>query len=223
MQRQTCDTDTEQRTDAGPARVGEAEAQTDARPALDGRDVPLAADFGIVVGYSKVADTPEFREAVEGDGRKSMMWSVLIGLALPILVGGLLSLVRRNGSYMAISFLLEPVVMGVVVYTHVQQGLAKPWEGVVEARRVRHRKGTTWHEIVCTTLEGKTKKVREYGTHPLYDYLREGDRVRFHPRLAAGLEKYDKTADEYLVCPFCGRKNPLDVHECEACARPLLR
>ena len=66
-------------------------------------------------------------------------------------------------------------------------------------------------------------RVRDYGGHPLYDYLEVGDRVRFHPRLNVALEKYDKTGDEYLLCPFCGRQNPLDAHACVKCTRPLLR
>ena len=61
------------------------------------------------------------------------------------------------------------------------------------------------------------------GLSPIYGYLNVGDRVRYHPQLSVPLEKYDKTRDGCLICPFCGQPMPIENDYCDKCKKPLLR
>ena len=56
-----------------------------------------------------------------------------------------------------------------------------------------------------------------------YEYLNEGDRVRFLPRLNGYYEKYDKSHDTYLICPACLKKNVSVNDRCAHCGIILLK
>lgn len=112
----------------------------------------------------------------------------------------------------------------VVICTLVKRGVAKTWDGeVVELYCASSDEGPDSYVIVCRTDVGKKRKVQDPSGHALFDYLEVGDRVRFHPRLNYPLEKYDKTRDSVLVCPFCGTWSKLDAVACERREKPLLR
>lgn len=109
----------------------------------------------------------------------------------------------------------------------IKRNVGKTWDGeVIDFIQTSHRNshgrrtsGTRY--VVCRTDAGK--KVKVVDDSGMHSYLNIGDRVRYHPRLNVPLEKHDKTHDTYLLCPFCRRRQPLDVDNCTECGKPLLK
>ena len=48
-----------------------------------------------------------------------------------------------------------------------------------------------------------------------------GDRVRYHPDIDY-YEKYDKSNDTHILCPFCNKVNPISDDVCK-CGAPVLK
>ena len=109
------------------------------------------------------------------------------------------------------------------------------YEAVVTDKqtRTRRRKSsdddsyTTYTELitVAKTDDGQTKKIseRDDGPYIAWDYLKIGDRFRFHPQLGFPYELYDKSRAPYLACPVCSRRHALTEDRCRKCGAPLLR
>ena len=70
--------------------------------------------------------------------------------------------------------------------------------------------------------DGKVKK--EYSAdRRYYDYLKIGDKVRYHPNFHYKYEKYDKTHDRFVPCVMCDTMNPVHEDKCKKCGTPLLK
>ena len=180
---------------------------------------------GIELGYSKKFDTPEFQAALKASNRTytRIQLGVLFGGPLLVALAG--SLIGNAGAGIIIgaSIAVFVVAIPVVAFFLIKRNTAKSWDGEVTdlTRRSSEHSSDTYY-ITCRTDEGKRRKVNDYG-RSMYDYLQIGDRVRFHPRLNVALEKYDKTHDSYLLCPFCGKRQDLENDDCDVCGKPLLK
>lgn len=208
-------------------RVGEKPSDA-AGGGVRTRDEWLAGNAqraGIQIGYSKRFDTPEFQAALKSSNR-SFTWLVLIVvLVLPLAIALIVSLFQRQNVAVVIGILaiVELIALPIVLFIIIRRNTAKSWDGeVVDLAHHTSEKSADSYFIICRTDAGKRRRVRDYG-RSLYDYLQVGDRVRFHPRLNLPLEKYDKTKDDYQLCPFCGKQQPLDNDDCATCGKPLLK
>ena len=196
------------------ANEGDKQKETDARAA------------GIRPGYSKKFDTPEFQQVLESSNRTNTRITLLALLLLPpVLLLIAMLVVHESFEIMVLSCVVIYVLIApFVLYRLIRRNTAKPWEGtVVDLKLIRRWRRADTSIITCRTKEGKTVKVKEYVTTPLHDYLKVGDRVRYHPRLSVPLEKYDKTHDSYLICPFCMKPQALTNDNCDKCGKPLLK
>ncbi len=181
---------------------------------------------GIRPGYSKKFDTPEFQEAMRESNSAITRYTVIGMLAIPAaLTLVAMPFVRESWQIMVLScVVLYIIVIPFAVFQLVKRNTAKTWDGTVVDLVCRtHYRRSDQYYVVCRTKEGKTVKIREFVNAPLYDYLKVGDRVRYHPRLNVPLEKYDKTRDTYLVCPFCTSRQALENDNCDKCGKPLLK
>lgn len=209
------------------AKVGERPigAEVDGAVAVEEWFAQNAQNAGIVVGYSKKFDTPEFQTLLKASNKSytRVMLVMLFGVPLATgVIGGIFS-AKNAVVFIAAAILVFLIMLPIVVYYLIKRNATKTWDGEVIDFKHRRSRHTDSYFVVCRTDQGKKTKVRDYRGSGMYDYFQKGDRVRFHPRLDVPLEKYDKTHDLYLLCPFCGGRQPLENDDCDACGKPLLK
>ena len=185
-----------------------------------------AQSAGITPGYSKKFDTPEFQAALKAGNSSYTRLLLITLLVLPPVVMLIVSLFRRDlgvGLLFGGTIVVYAIEIPVIAFFLIRRNTAKPWDGeVVDLEHRTSDESADRYYIICRTNEGKKRKVADFG-HSMYEYLQVGDRVRFHPRLNVPLEKYDKTRDSFLLCPFCGMRQPLENDDCDKCNKPLLK
>ena len=105
------------------------------------------------------------------------------------------------------------------------------WDGTVTGKRYfkkrkQDRYGEGWTDrmiyvVTVTRDDGKEVEYRYEDDSTRYDYFRAGDRVRHH-RGFGGVEKEDKTGDDFVFCLACGSINEWNGSEdCFRCGCPL--
>ena len=201
------------------------EVQEDIQVQRTGREV------GVQRGFSQRVGTPEFKAAMGESNRTNTVVTVLVCLLLAPLLTLIVALLSPQSRAVLVGacVVVEAIVAVIVVRIFVKRYLGKPWDGeVVDQHVERERRGNSRHKqnVYVTrfrTDEGESKKHKERTIHRTYDYLRLGDRVRYHPQLNYPFEKEDKTGDTELLCPFCGTIQPIENDYCETCAKPLLK
>lgn len=192
----------------------------------NGQPIMDARAAGIRPGYSKKFDTPEFQEAMKASNSAITRYTVIGVLAIPAVLTLIATpFVGESWQIMALAcVVLYIIVVPYAVFQLVKRNTGKTWDGtVVDLICRKHYRRADEYYVVCRTKEGKTVKIREFVNAPLFEYLKVGDRVRYHPRLNVPLEKYDKTHDTYLVCPFCMSRQALENDNCDKCGKPLLK
>lgn len=110
------------------------------------------------------------------------------------------------------------------------QGRKKPdWEGTVTKKSYSHirKKGADSHiyKIHFRTDSGENKTQTWRSHTSVYDYLQEGDRVRFLGSIGTpyAFEKYDKSTDESIPCVCCGHLMDPRYTFCTLCGGFLLK
>lgn len=218
--------------------------QEAARTAADGAEAvaPLevpdspvshARDFnnGIAPGFSTHIDTPEFQAAMGSANKTFTLTVAAVALLLAPLLTFIASLISPNniGVLVGACVIVEIIVIAIVVRMLLKRFAGKSWDGEVVgqhiARETSGNRHTTRRVYVTefVTSAGDKKKHKERTLHPMYDYLEVGDKVRYHPQLTYPFEKFDKSADESIPCPFCGMLQPIEHDTCETCKKPLLK
>ena len=76
--------------------------------------------------------------------------------------------------------------------------------------------------VVIQTDSGKKISIKGKKAVAVYDYISEGDKVRFHPGYPFPIEIYDKTKKGKNICVFCGTENDLAAKKCRHCDNLML-
>lgn len=189
------------------------------------------AAAGVTPGFSERVNTDEFKQAMGKSNRTFIITMLVVGVVLAPLVTLIAWLVNpQNISLMVGACLVvEAIVIIVIIVQLLKRFKGASWDGEVVEKYVAHRRSSnsqaarTEHIVKCVTDDGKKKTYKDKGRNELYEYLRIGDRVRYHPQLEYSLEKFDKTQDAYLVCPFCGTGQDIEHDYCGVCGKPLLK
>ena len=113
----------------------------------------------------------------------------------------------------------------------VKATAGKSWEGVIVNKHRKENYTTDENNLRTYTvryyldvqMEDGTVKKKQVDNSTFYEYLNINDRVRFHPKLNSYYEKYDKSGDQYLICPVCYQKNTPANDCCERCHAPMLK
>ena len=195
--------------------------------------VPARGAGGI--GWSDRADDPGFKAR----GKKNVVGMLIIML----IVSAVIFAVIYFTSKMEFSEFLPiyGIVMAVIwtfwiVWLAVQYASRKDWEGVVENRRryteERTRRNSNnesehytvdVYEVVFRRNDGKIKKLKSIDSPVWFDYLHEGDVVRYHGRNMNYYEKYDKSRDDVIPCAACGMKRDARETFCGRCGAVMLK
>jgi hypothetical protein len=185
-----------------------------------------------LVGWSRVADSPEMLETIKKNKRSSLGLALVLTLLFPIgfLVAGLFSDEMPLNEAIIIGAVLGLLVLIINLWRFANMK-QRAWNGVVvkklEKRRYENNENTSpsymEYIVLIKTDRGKTKRIagRKWD-RDMYDYLEIGDRVRYHPAVET-IEKYDKSKDEVIYCNVCRRRNPIQNDRCERCNNLLFK
>jgi hypothetical protein len=185
------------------------------------------------IGYSKVVTTPEFIAKLRQHNLKLLLKGLLLTFS-PLIVLLLYSYFDPEittseaiklglGIAVIISFFLSFIVF--------KRLFGKSWEGMVMSKKFESRvrskgKGRTETYVVYVltliTDTGKTKFIEEfYHSGFYYNHFNVEDRVKYHPSFDY-YEKFDKTNDIELLCPFCSNVVSIKKTHC-SCGTPLIK
>ena len=185
------------------------------------------------IGYSKVVTTPEFIAKLRQHNLKSLLKGLLLTFS-PLIILLIMSLFSRDitpkdalnfglGIAVVIAFFLSIIIL--------KRAFGKSWEGMVMARRVesrvrsKNRGHTETYVVYVLTLitdTGETKFIEEfYHSGFYYNHFNVEDRVKYHPSFDY-YEKFDKTNDIELLCPFCSNVVSIKKTHC-SCGTPLIK
>ena len=185
------------------------------------------------IGYSKVVTTPEFIAKLRQHNLKSLLKGLLLTFS-PLIILLIMSLFSRDithkdalnfglGIAVVIAFFLSIIIL--------KRAFGKSWEGMVMARRVESRvrrknrgRDETYVVYVLTLITdtGETKFIEEfYHSGFYYNHFNVEDRVKYHPSFDY-YEKFDKTNDIELLCPFCSNVVSIKKTHC-SCGTPLIK
>ncbi len=84
--------------------------------------------------------------------------------------------------------------------------------------------GEVLREDVCAIKlqldSGREIKLEGSKAKAYYPYVKQNDKVRYHPGLPYPLELYDKSGVN--ICVFCGTANEPAADKCKKCNKPML-
>ena len=96
------------------------------------------------------------------------------------------------------------------------------WDGVVTGKKIRRVRGKQEYVVIISKGRGHIHEIKSENDPTLYDYYREGEKVRFHGRLHS-FEKYDKSKDDIIFCNACAFMHEISDDFCRNCGCPLLK
>ena len=176
------------------------------------------------VGYSDITEDASFSAY-----KKHMRRMIRIGGLVVFVITFVASLFMGFG-------LLGGIALGmflficILISSFTINRKKKSWEGAVTGKNdheVRRDKGADYHSYVAyiKTNAGKTKTVVWRDNSNLYNYLQEGDRVRYVGDVGGdyAFEKYDKSKDEKIPCVCCGYMMDPRYKYCTMCGALLMK
>ena len=133
---------------------------------------------------------------------------------------------------------VSAVFLAFALWSFIHERAENSYEGVVvsqdtELRKNMHRdsdgRRNSYQEFNyitrIRTTDGKNKKIVEtdHGRRLAFEYLKPGDRFRYHPQFAFPYELYDKSQADGIYCVGCQTKNSITADRCRRCNLPLLK
>ncbi len=158
---------------------------------------------------------------------------MLILLPVPIIGACIYSLVTKQmelGQALIGGAVISGIILLLNILSLIRHRSKKSYEAVVidkkhEYTRHSNDSQSDVYKTIVRTTSGHKKVIEESSPLPYsaYEYLRIGDRFRYHPHLAYNYEKYDKSKDGFVYCACCMKKNELSEDRCQKCGVPLLK
>ena len=192
------------------------------------------------VGYSPVADTPEFRRFAamkkRKESRKSIGFMAIICVAFVLYMVAVwgfgdslgftggdklpISALGIGAAFLAVFFSLKrivssnrpPVEMVVMKYD-------SNWEGNISDAGA----SPTGNQSLNVIFKGAEGRAVSFGApdRRVQEYYQIGDRCLYH-RDIGFFEKHDKSRDTFALCPFCTMKVEIGQTRCTHCNKPML-
>ena len=195
---------------------------------------PIKKTVQIKPGYSKVINSPSFKKAVKKKKIISFIACIFF-IALPIIgaffYSKILQLMKLSEA-MNIGLITSFILFVLISFFWMMKLRLKQWDGVVIEKKiveqhVVHRRNhrrieedyNIYYIVVRKDSGGTTVIQQRDGFY--YNYLAIGDKIRYHPEINY-YEKYDKSKDLCVLCPFCNKENYLTTNVCE-CGAPVIK
>lgn len=189
-------------------------------------------------GWSDRVNDPEILAGLEKNRKAAFRWTC-IGIVLAFVIPAAVSIFVEDSIKMGDALKLGGLIAGImlvcVVFNRLSKSMKNAYEGVVtdkreEVRRSGSRKDgdssySTEYVTYVRTSDGRKKKIKETHTfaYSAWEYLKVGDRFKYHPQLDYPYELYDKSKAPHLFCPVCVKQNPVEADRCSRCNAPLLK
>ncbi len=202
---------------------------------LDAQTGPGAAAYDrprLSPGYSRRLDSESVLAAIKKHRRRTRLIGV-IAVILPLIGFGIYGAVSDSMELWQALFagvVISVILAVTMLILALKNRLSKPFEGTLtskkHARRVRrsndgYRDSRDEYILYITDENGKRHKKKT--TLGIYNYLNEGDRLRWLPQFPIPFEKYDKSRDAEIPCLFCGRMNAPENDSCSFCRSPMIK
>ena len=176
------------------------------------------------VGYSEIIDHESFKAYKKFTGK---IWAV----ALPVVTIIIIAASMVMGAGLMVALIAGVVAFIIMLIVGLMTGRKKPvWYGTVVRKSYYRRRKDDGADVETYTIFFRTnsgkKKSQVWRSHSgIYDYLKEGDRVRFLGNLGSqyAYEKYDKSEDERIPCAACGTMMDPRYDYCTVCGCILLK
>ena len=188
-------------------------------------------------GWSDRVNDPEILAGLEKNRKAAFKWgiaTVLIALVAPAAVSIFVPDSIKMGDALKLGCVIAGAIIVCSLLSKLFHAFSKPYEGTVtdkreELRRRSDKEGGRSYETSYVTYVqlagGGKKKIKESHkfAYSAWEYLKVGDRFRYHPKLSFPYELYDKSRAESLFCPVCSKQNPVEADRCSRCKAPLLK
>ncbi len=173
-------------------------------------------------GYSEITEHESF--AAYNKSKKKI---VTIAIPLIVLVLTIILSVIFGPAVGIVTGLFLLILMVIIALVQLRN---KPsWEGTVVKKEHVHikREGAdrNTYTVKFNCADGKNRKQVWHSHSFIYDYLQEGDRVRYLGSISGdnAFEKYDKSQDESIPCACCGLAMDPRYTYCTICGALLLK
>lgn len=187
-------------------------------------------------GWSDRINDPEILAGLERNRKAAFRWTcigVLLALAIPSAISKFVENSIAMGDAIKIGCVIAGIMLVCALFSKLSRSAKRAYEGVVtdkreELRRRTGKKEDTIQRIYVTYIQksdgGKTK-IKEHSNfaHSAWEYLKVGDKFKYHPQLGFPYELYDKSTAPHLFCPVCAKQNPVEADRCSRCHAPLLK
>ena len=187
-------------------------------------------------GWSDRVDNPEILAGLERRRKSAFRWTC-IGIVLALAAPPLVSKYLDTSVAMGDAFKIGCVIAGIIALCSFLGKLSRSaknaYEGEVTDKReeIRHKSGKngdsyrTEYVTYVQRVDGGKEKIKDSSKRAAsaWEYLKVGDRFKYHPQFAFRYELYDKSKAEHLFCPVCAKKNPVESDRCSRCHAPLLK
>ncbi|MBR2207970.1 MAG: hypothetical protein IJ859_04080 [Synergistaceae bacterium] len=190
------------------------------------------------VGWSTQVNHPSFA-AWHGRNKKTFQICMII---LSLIIGVILFIIPGELDFDAEGLKIYSGVLAIVwtidlVWYYFNNKTRKDWEGVVEnketeeyTRKTKENNGNVNIEYHTRFIikfrkdDGGSEKLTELDRPSWFDYLNEGDRVRYHGNKGMNYyEKYDKSNDDIIPCAGCGAARDARENFCGRCGCIILK
>ncbi|MCR5346684.1 MAG: hypothetical protein K6E38_02825 [Fretibacterium sp.] len=200
-------------------------------------DVPSPGAGG--VGWSHQENHPSFEASHRRNRRMFQIFMVILSLGIGFILFVLPGELEFNEEGLKIYAGVLAIVWAIdLIWYFVSNKSKKGWEGAVigkekeeYTREIRDEDNDTTRTEHHTRYivhfrkdDGKREKLTVTDSPEWYDYLNEGDRVRYHGKKSMNYyEKYDKSHDEFIPCAGCGSLRDAREKFCGRCGCIILK
>lgn len=182
------------------------------------------------IGFSESIDSEPVLKALKKTKRATNITSIIL-VILPFLcftAYGAFSDKMDIGKAAVTGIIISLVFALTSFLVTLKKKLTKSFEGTVIEKKKSIRVGDSEtrggkSRTKCTVRihSDDGKKHKKEVSLTVYNYLIEGERVRFLPQFPQPFEKYDKNGE--TLCMFCSRKVDLSEDSCPFCHNPLIK
>ena len=196
-----------------------------------------AAEGARRIGYSQRIHDPAFARYLKHTNQWSALFSVILAVAAVIgfYIYGETSHEMENPQALFIGLGIGGMFLLTALYTIVARKRSKTWDGQVVDKTIKEKTRRydtgkndssidyyTEYAVIIRDERGKKHQLTAQDDRTVFDYFKEGDRVRHHAGLNS-YEKYDKSQDSIIFCNACATLCQISDDVCFRCKCPLLK
>ena len=191
-----------------------------------------AGQMGPAPGYSRRIDSDSVQAALKKNRRVTRLLGV-VAVIVPLIGFGIYG--KVSDAMELWEALLTGVVISVImavtmIIVFLKNKFSKSFEGTLTGKKhTRHVRRSndgyrqSRHDYILYITDADGKRHKKKTTSTIYNYLNEGDRLRYLPQFPLPFEKYDKSRDAEIPCLFCGTMNPVRNDNCSVCHNPMIK